>query len=151
MLLWRGRWSLTTTCQVASSACCLCCHFTRAVLHPEWERVPCLHSFRPCSSEHAPCCYLGQPQCHSNCCLKPASPTGINSWASKWKETLKKKVFTDRLCCSQWAGIGRHQSFISGSEGRRFAASPALDSDCCHIVEHVPAAGAHTSPWGSEV
>lgn len=142
---------MTTTCQVASSACCLCCHFADAGLHPEWERVPCLLSFGPCGSGHAPYRLWGQLQCPSKCCLKPAIPTGINSWPSKRKETSKNKVLTGRLCCNRWAGIDGHQPFISGSEGRRLAASSALDSGCCHTAEHVPAAGARTSPWGSEV
>lgn len=115
--------------------------------------VPCLCLFSLRGSECTPCCWRGQPQHPPVCCFKPASPTGINSWASKWKETLMRKVFADRLCCEKMhsAGTGGNQPLILGSEGRRFTVSPALDSGCCRAVGCVPAAGAHTSPQGSEL
>lgn len=88
-----------------------------------------------------------QPQRPADCCLKPAGPAGISSWASKWKETLKKKVFADRLRCKKmhFAGTGGHQPFILGSEGSQLPLlsiqAAAMLLSACQPLVPVPLPG----------
>lgn len=117
VLLRRGRWHLTTACHIASSSCCSAAEMGACAVRP------------------------------ADCCLKPASPAGISSWASKWKETLKKKVFADRLRCKKmhFAGTGGHQPFILGSEGSQLPLlsiqAAAMLSSACQPLVHAPLPG----------
>lgn len=135
----RGRWRLTTTCHIASSSC-----------RSAAEMGACAV---PASIQAA-----WQPRRPADCCLNPAGPAGISSWASKWKETLKKKVFADRLRCKKmhFAGTGGHQPFILGSEGSQLPLlsiwAAAMLLSACQPPVHVPLPGEvrlNPSKWGT--